>query len=123
MADVFTIEDTNIEQPTTYGVSFDTKSTDDSDRTQDLVMHNTPMGTIGNYEMGWEYISTGEASKILRLVLNKPQFKVHYYDLYNDKWKTAYFCASNFEMTPLALEENYKYIDSLSFNIIGVNPI
>lgn len=123
MSDVFTIEDTNIEQPTTYGVSFATTYTDDSDRTQDLVMHNTPMGTIGSYEMGWEYLKTSEASKILRLVLNKSQFKVHYYDLFTDSWKNAYFYASNFEMTPLTLEENYKYIDSLSFNIIGVNPI
>lgn len=123
MTDVFTIEDTNIEQPTTYSVSFATTSTDDSDRTQDLVMHNTPIGTIGSYEMRWEYIKTSEASKILQLVLNKSQFKVHYYDLFTDSWKSAYFYASNFEMTPLTLEENYKYIDSLSFSIIGVNPI
>ena len=123
MTDAFTIEDTNIEQPTTYSGSFATTSTDASDRTQDLVRHNTPIGTIGSYEMRWEYIKTSEASKILQLVLNKSQFKVHYYDLFTDSWKSAYFYASNFEMTPLTLEENYKYIDSLSFSIIGVNPI
>lgn len=123
MADLFMIEDVEIEQPTTYGVTFSTTSTDDSDRTQDLVMHNTPIGTIGSYEMGWEYLKTSAASKILQLVLNKPQFKVHYYDLYADVWKNAYFYASNFEMTPLSLEDGYKYIDSLSFNIVGVNPI
>lgn len=121
--DKFQIEDTDIEQPDSYAASFATTSTEGSDRTQDLTMHNTPMGTIASYQMGWQYIPTSEGSKILNLVLNKPQFKVHYYDLFSDTWKDDYFYASNYEMTPLSLEDGYKYIDSLSFNIIKVNAI
>lgn len=120
---LFQIEDAEIEQPTSYGVQFATTSTDDSDRTQDLEMHNTPIGTIGSYSMEWNYIKTSDASKILRLVLNKSQFKLHYYDLYKDEWKDGYFYASNFSVTPLSLAEDYKYIDSLSFNVIGVKPV
>lgn len=86
-------------------------------------MHNTPIGTIASYQMGWQYIKTSEASKILRLILNKSKFKVRYYDLYNNSWSSAYFYASNFEMTPLCLSDDYKYIDTFSFNIVKVDPI
>lgn len=35
--------------PNVFKPALATTSTEDSDRTQDLVMHNTPMGTIESY--------------------------------------------------------------------------
>lgn len=123
MQDVIKLNDIVIEQPNEYGISLATTSTEDSDRTQDLIMHNTPMGTIGSYSLKWEYIKVSKASEILRQVINKPSFKVHYFDMYYGAWKDAYFYASNFEITPLTLEDGYEMVDEMSFNIVGINPI
>ena len=40
-----------IKAPIKYDPVLATTSTEDSDRTQDLVMHNTPMGTIIGYDI------------------------------------------------------------------------
>lgn len=123
MQDVIKLNDIVIEQPNEYGISLATTSTEDSDRTQDLIMHNTPMGTICSYSLKWEYIKVSKASEILRQVINKPSFKAHYFDMYYGVWKDAYFYASNFEITPLTLEYGYEMVDEMSFNIVGINPI
>lgn len=106
-----------------YGIQFATTSTSDSDRTQDLVMHNTPIGTVESYSLKWSNLTLSEASLILRQVVNKSSFKVHYLDVYSGKWKDGWFYASNFSITPIDLTAGEERIDSLSFNIVGVNPI
>lgn len=106
-----------------YGIQFATTSTSDSDRTQDLVMHNTPIGTVESYSLKWSGLTLAEASLILRQVVNKASFKVHYLDVYSGKWKDGWFYAANFNITPIDLTAGKERIDSLSFNIVGVNPI
>ena len=47
----FEIDNVVIRAPDSYKPVFATTSTEDSKRSQDLIMHNTPMGTIGGYDM------------------------------------------------------------------------
>ena len=54
-----------IKAPIEYKPILATTSTEDSDRTQDLVMHNTPMGTILGYDMVWGDMSTEDVQMIL----------------------------------------------------------
>ena len=106
-----------------YTVQIATTSTDDSDRTQDLVMHNTPIGSIGSYGLKWTDLKKEEGALILGQVLDRPSFSVHYFDLKTATWKDADFYATTFNITPIDLTEDQERIEELSFNIIGIRPI
>ena len=119
----------DIKAPITYKPVLSTTSTEDSDRTQDLVMHNTPMGTIMGYDMTWGDMSTEEARKILDLMVNKSSFNMHHFDIF-DGWKYDDFYASNFNLEGVRLrqyrlngklynEESWK---GLTINIRAINP-
>lgn len=109
-------------QPTEYKPNLATTSTEDSDRDQSLVMHNTPIGTVVSYSLRWEDITAEEASQILAQVLNQSSFSVHYFDIIVGSWNTAEFYASNFSASALTLEEGEERFDDLSFNIVAINP-
>lgn len=106
-----------------YTVDISTTSTDDSDRTQDLEMHNTPIGSIGSYGLKWSDLTKEEVALILSQVLDKPSFSAHYFDVKTATWKDADFYATTFSITPINLTEEHERIEELSFNIIGIKPI
>lgn len=106
-----------------YTVQIATTSTDDSDRTQDMVMHNTPMGSVASYGLKWSDLTKEEVSLILSQVLDKPSFSAHYFDVKTATWKDADFYATTFNITPINLAESQERIEELSFNIIGIKPI
>ena len=97
-----------------------TTSTEDSDRDMGLDMHNTPIGTVFGYNLKWTSPPAKEVSKILKLVLNKSQFKMHYYDIVEAAWMDGYFYASNFSSPSRSLEEDAEVWDSLSFNVRSI---
>lgn len=106
-----------------YTVQIATTSTDDSDRTQDMVMHNTPIGSVASYGLKWSDLTKEEVSLILSQVLDKPSFSAHYFDVKTATWKDADFYATTFNITPINLAESQERIEELSFNIIGIKPI
>lgn len=106
-----------------YTVDISTTSTDDSDRTQDLVMHNTPIGSVGSYGLKWSDLTKEEVASILNQVLDRPSFLAHYFDVKTAAWKDAYFYATTFHITPIDLSDKNERIEELSFNIIGIRPI
>jgi len=67
-----------VKTPDTFKPNFATTSTEDSDRTQDLVMHNTPMGTISSYSFGWEDIYIEEAALILQQIVNRSEYSLRF---------------------------------------------
>lgn len=76
----FKIDGVTIKAPDTYKPVFATTSTESSKRSQDLVMHNTPMGTIAGYDMEWGELKWGEIATILNSMINKSQFTFHHKD-------------------------------------------
>ena len=122
MQDFFKFNNIVVVQPTSYSAQLATTSTEDSDRDQMLVMHNTPIATIESYEMGWKYIGVSDASTILKQVINKSSFLLHYFDLKEGRWLDGYFYASNFNSPCLTLEDDMECWDELSFNVIGKDP-
>lgn len=118
----FEINDIPVKTPDTFQPSMATTSTEDSDRTQDLVMHNTPMGTVESYSFEWRYIEPDEAAKIIQQVKNKGQYKLRYLRADTGVWTTGYFYTSNYNLGTMRVS-NGKYVwESLSFNAVGVNP-
>lgn len=106
-----------------YTVQISTTSTSDSDRTQDLVMHNTPIGSVGSYGLKWTDLTKEEVATILSQVLDRPSFSAHYFDIKTATWKDADFYATTFSITPIDLTDQHERIEELSFNIIGIRPI
>ena len=125
MGDKFSIDGTEIKTPDTYKPVFATTSTEDSDRTQDLIMHNTPMGTIAGYDLTWKSLKSSEISTILTLMMNKPSFQFHHRDpRVASGWSTAAFYASNFNMSAQRLGEREGELWSdLAINVRSIYPV
>ena len=118
-----------IKAPIEYKPVLATTSTEDSDRTQDLVMHNTPMGTILGYDMKWGDMGTDDVRMILDLMVNKSSFNMHHFDIF-DGWCYKDFYASNFSVEGVRLRQ-YRYQGELyneeswkglTINIRPINP-
>ncbi len=112
-----------VKTPDTFKPNFATTSTEDSDRTQDLVMHNTPMGTISSYSFEWRYIEPEEASKIINQIMNKNQYSLRYLSPNSGAWETDVFYTSNYNLGTLRTANGHFVWESLSFNAVGINPV
>ena len=125
MSDKFSIDGVEIKTPTEYKPVFATTSTDDSDRTQDLIMHNTPMGTIAGYNLKWEQLTSKEIADILNAMMNKPSFSFHHRDPRDESgWADADSYASNFNMGAQRLGERTGELWSdLSINVRSIYPL
>jgi len=112
-----------VKTPNTFKPSLATTSTEDSDRTQDLVMHNTPMGTIESYSFEWKNISPADAALIIRQIKNKSKYKLRYLSASTGKWRTDTFYTSNYTLGTLKIVNGIEAWDSLSFNAVSINPL
>lgn len=119
----FEFNDIPVKTPDTFHPSMATTSTEDSDRTQDLVMHNTPMGTVESYAFEWRYIEPEEAAKIIQQIKNKGQYKLRYMSADTGTWKTGYFYTSNYSFGTLKVVNGDFVWEKLSFNAVGINPV
>lgn len=124
MQEQFKIDGVTIKAPDEYKPVFATTSTDDSDRDQRLVMHNTPIGTIAGYDLKWGWLTWTEIAVILNAMLNKAQFTFHHKDpTIPGIWIDRTFYASNYTMAAQTLEDGDEMWDGLSINIRRTEPI
>lgn len=119
----FEFNDIPVKTPDTFKPNFATTSTEDSDRTQDLVMHNTPMGTISSYSFEWRYIEPEEALLILSQVMNRSEYKLRYLNPLTARWGTGMFYTSNYSFGTLKQVNGKDAWESLSFNAVVINPV
>lgn len=112
-----------VKTPDTFKPNGATTSTEDSDRTQDLVMHNTPMGTIESYSCEWKYIEPEEAAKIIQQIKNKAEYSLRYLSISEGIWRTDQFYTVNYSAGTLMMA-NWKFVwEFLSFNAVVINPV
>lgn len=123
MQEYFKVNGVQIATPTSFKPVFATTSTDDSDRTQDLVMHNTPMGTVEGYDLQWDGLTDSEISIILKNMINKSSFRFYYHSPFEGRWIEKTFYASNFSMEAQTLKNNQEKWDGLTINVRSINPI
>lgn len=113
----------SVKTPDSFKPNFATTSTEDSDRTQDLVMHNTPMGTISSYSFEWKDIEATEAALILNQIINKSQYNLRYFNPLTANWTTGAFYTSNCTVGTRLIVNGEDAWESLSFNAVVINPI
>lgn len=105
------------------GYSFETTYSEDSTRTQDGVGHFTPLFTVEQLSYSASNVPVAKATEILQQVAKGGNFTLHYYSVYYGKWMdgTFYVGKGNSNFNSLVLYD--ETIESLSFNMTGVNPI
>lgn len=105
------------------GYSFETTYTDDSDRVQTGTAYITPLFTVESYSYSASNLTLSEMSYILKQVAKGRKFKAHYLSPYEGKWKDGYFYVGKGSLKIGTWKEDEEIYDSLSFNMIGVQPI
>lgn len=112
-----------VKTPDAFRANGATTSTEDSDRTQDLIMHNTPMGTIQNGEFEWRYIELDEAALILSQIVNKDEYSLRYPDPLSGRWEVRTFYTANYSLGTHMISNGKSVWESLSFNAVRINPV
>ncbi len=112
-----------VKTPDAFKPNFATTSTSDSDRTQDLVMHNTPIGTISSYSFEWKNIEPEEASLILSQTINRSEYTLRYLDPLTASWTVGVFYTSNFTLGTLKQVNGHDAWENLFFNAVVINPV
>ena len=112
-----------VKTPNTFSPNMYTTSTDDSNRTQDLVMHNTPMGTIESYSIEWKNIEPEEAAKIIGQIKNRSEYSLRHLNFETGRWEVRQFYTTTYSGGTLKKVNGKDAWESLSFNAICINPI
>lgn len=124
MQDCIKINDEKIYQPDRgLGYDFAVTYTEDSERTQNGIGHFTPLFTVERLSYTATNIPQPEATKILKAIDSGRSFKLHYFSLHYGEWRDGTFYVGQGEMEIGSLEDENRYLSSLSFDMTGVNPI
>lgn len=119
-----TINGVRIKQPETgLGYSFETTYTDDSTRVQSGVLHSTPLFTVESFSYSAKWLTVDEMATLLSLVAKGKNFRLHYFSPYYGKWRDDTFYVGQGSLSVGALRQDKEMFESISFNMVGVNPI
>lgn len=118
------INDVVIKQPDKgLGYDFETTYTNDSTRVQSGVLHITPMFTVESFAYTATDLTEEEVKTILQMIARGRKFRLHYHSAYYGAWRDDDFYVGKGSMKIGSWKEEEERYDSLSFNMIGVNPI
>lgn len=123
MQDKLKINNTVIRQPDT-GLAFDFETTYSSASGRDTtgVMHEDALFTVERFGYTATGLSKSEMSQILSLIVGQ-RFTMHYLSPYYGTWRDDTFYVGKGSLSIGSWEEDAEQYESLSFNIVGVNPI
>ena len=122
--DYIKINGTQICQPDEgLGYDFETTYSEDSIRVQSGVLHATPLFTVEAFSYSASYLTVAEMKTILQAVAKGATFTLHYFSPYYGTWRDDEFYVGKGSLSVGRLNESGEIYDSLSFNMIGVNPI
>lgn len=124
MQDYIKMNGITIRQPDEgLGFNFETTYTEDSTRVQSGEGHFTPMFTAESFSYAASWLTVEEMKTILQIVAKGGNFTLHYFSPYYGAWRDAPFYVGQGSLSIGRLNEAKEQFDSLSFNMIGVNPI
>ena len=105
------------------GYDFETTYTEDSTRMMNGKLYASAMFTVESFSYSATYLTQEEMSTILQIVaLGKP-FTLHYMSPYYGTWRDGSFYVGKGSLSVGRWNEAEERYDSLSFNMIGVDPI
>ncbi len=124
MQDYIAINGVKILQPDAgMGYNFETTFTQDTQRVQSGVLHSSGMFTVESFSYTATGVSVEDMKTILQLIAKGRQFTLHYFSPYFGEWRDDKFYVGKGSLSIGRLNEEDETFDSLSFNMVGVNPI
>ena len=124
MQEKITFNDIAIKQPDEgLKYDFETTYTDDSTRVQSGVLHSTPLFTVESFGYSSSNLTIEEMRTILQIVAKGKRFKMHYLSPYYGQWRDDTFYVGKSSLSIGTLRQDKERFKSLSFNVVGVNPI
>lgn len=113
-----------VKQPDSgLGFSFETTYTEDSGRVQSGILNATPMFTVESFSYVATDLTLQEMSQILQIVARGDFYTMHYLSPFFGRWRDDVFYTGQGSLVIGLWKEDEECYDSLSFNIIGRNPI
>lgn len=103
--------------------SFETTYTEDSKRLQSGVLNMKPMFTVQSFGYAASDLTKAQMKQILKFAASGKKFYMHYFSPTHGEWRDDVFYVGQGSLAIGRLKESGEAFDSLSFNIIGVNPI
>ena len=97
--------------------------TDDSTRVQSGVLHTTPLFTVESFSYSAKWLTIAEMKTILQIVAKGRYFKMHYFSPYYGNGRDGHVLCGQRLLSIGTLQQDKERYESLSFNIVGVNPI
>lgn len=118
------INGVEVKQPDTgLGYEFETTYSEDSGRVQNGVLFITPLFTVEAFSYSATDLTEAEMSQILQIVATGSKFTLHYRSPYYGGWRDGEFYVGKGSLSIGSWKENEERYDSLSFNMIGANPL
>lgn len=120
------IDGIEIKQPDSFDPNWETTYTEDSGRVMSGVAELDPLFTVESFSVEWSYLKPAEVAQILQLIVPtqaKKHFQMRYFSWYTGMWKTGTFYVGKGTLKTKTLKSDYETFESLSCNIIGVNPL
>lgn len=103
--------------------NFETTYTEDSGRVQTGKGHFVPLFTVEQLGYTATNIPQPEATKILRMIDGGQEFTLHYFSMHYGHWRDGTFYVGQGNMSIGTLKDGEEELESLSFNMTGVDPI
>lgn len=103
--------------------SWETTYTSDTTRTQAGPLHATPMFTVESLGYEATLASVTEVKQILQVIMKGKTFTLHYFSPYYGAWRDGKFYVGKGSFNLGCLSEDGEYYESISFNMIGVDPV
>lgn len=111
-------------QPDT-GLQYSTETTytEDSTRAMNGIGYFSPLFTVEQLAYSATNIPQKEVSVILQQIDRGQTFTLHYFSMHHGKWRDDTFYVGKGQYNVGSWKTGEEYIESLSFNMTGVNPI
>ena len=103
--------------------NFETTYKDDATRTQTGKGIFTPMYTVEAFGYKASDLTKSEIQTLLTYAAPGKPFIFHYYSPYYGTWRSDWFYVGRGSLSIGRLNESKERFESISFNIIGINPI
>ena len=101
---------------------FETTYTSASTRPQSGVGRFAPMFTVESYQYKASNVPVADVAQILQLVTGR-NFSLYHFSPYTGRWETGTFYVGKGTLVLGLLKEDEEIYNSVTFNMIGVNPI
>ena len=105
------------------GYDFETTYTEDSTRAMNGTLYASAMFTVESFNYTATWLTREEMRTILQVIAKGRPFTLHYMSPYYGTWRDGRFYVGKGSLAVGRWNEAKERYDSLSFNMIGVDPI